>query len=271
MPSNDSRRPAPAGPDSWCSLSHYTSARIALGRSGGSLRTVSQLDFRLAHARARDAVNAAFDANGIIRQLRHDGLPTEWLTTAVPNRETYLLRPDLGRRLADVSRTWLRNAANAWGRRDLAILVSDGLAARAAENHAAATIVPLVRQLESEGWSIFPIFVVPLARVKLQDDVGEVVGARHTILFLGERPGLGSPDSLGAYFTYRPRQSCTDADRNCVSNIRAEGLPPIQAARKLALLLKKSARLELSGVRLKDDEPAEIESPASAPPMLVEG
>jgi ethanolamine ammonia-lyase small subunit len=247
------RAPAdPAGRDPWLALAGFTSARVALGRAGGSLRTSSLLDFRLAHARARDAVHAVFDAGRFDRELREHGLESCRLATAASDRRTYLLRPDLGRRLDDASRRRLGELASEWGPRDLAILVSDGLAAQAAERHAVGTIVPLVAELLKAGWSLFPIMVVPYARVKLQDEVGLLLGTRHALMLLGERPGLGSPDSLGAYFTYRPQASRTDADRNCVSNIRLEGLPPAAAARKLAQLLIESARRSLSGVELKD-------------------
>jgi ethanolamine ammonia-lyase small subunit len=242
------------GPDSdaWTSLRRFTAARIALGRAGGSLRTAAQLDFRLSHARARDAVQAAFDVTALAAQLHAAALDVEPLTTAAPDRATYLVRPDLGRQLAATSREQLRTAAARWGPRDLAIIVSDGLAAQAAERHASATIVPLVAMLTAAGWSIFPLFIAPLARVKLQDEIGELLSARHTLMLLGERPGLGAPDSLGAYFTFDPHADRTDADRNCVSNIRIEGLPPLAAARRLAQLLLESARRRVSGVALKD-------------------
>jgi ethanolamine ammonia-lyase small subunit len=184
--------------------------------------------------------------------LQRAGVETFRLATAAENRHAFLLRPDLGRRLSDASRRLLQDNGPGWGPRDLAILVSDGLSALAAECQAAATLAVLLPLLRSVRWSLFPVFVVPFARVKLQDDVGEILGARHTLMLLGERPGLASTDSLGAYLTYRPRSGSTDADRNCVSNIRPEGLPPAVAARKLAHLLLESARLGVSGVALKD-------------------
>lgn len=238
--------------DPWHRLRTYTSARIALGRTGGSQRTASVLDFRLSHARARDAVRSKFDSDALEQSLREQGIFTSRLSTAAADRSTYLLRPDLGRKLDSAARKQLFAQAPSWGQRDLAIIVSDGLAAQAAEQHATATICPLVQKLVASGWSLFPVFIVPFARVKLQDEIGELLGARHTLMLLGERPGLGSPDSLGAYFTHLPRAGCTDADRNCVSNIRPEGLPPAEAAEKLAWLLHESARLGLSGVALKD-------------------
>jgi len=242
-----------SGSDPWLALNRFTAARIALGRAGGSLRTVTQLDFRLAHARARDAVHTRFNIDSLERGLHDQGLTTERIATAAPDRATYLVRPDLGRCLSNTSRADLKTFAARNRPRDLVIMVSDGLSAQAAERHGVATVAPLVALLESAGWTIHPILLVALARVKLQDEVGELLGARHTLMLLGERPGLGAADSLGAYFTFQPRAVCTDADRNCISNIRTEGLPPADAARKLAQLLIESSRRGVSGVALKDD------------------
>ena len=246
--------------DPWLGLRRFTSARIALGRAGGSQRTETVLDFRLAHARARDAVLAPFDPAAVSAPLASAGLAAETLATAAPDRRAYLLRPDLGRQLDEASRAKLAALASAPGFRapDLVIIVSDGLAAQAAERHAAAVILALVAELRSAGWRVAPIFVAPLARVKLQDQIGAALGARFSLMLLGERPGLGAPDSLGAYLTARPDAERTDADRNCVSNIRPEGLPPAQAAAKLAWLLRESDRTGLSGLALKDDQPSAL-------------
>lgn len=253
------------GRDPWFALSACTSARVALGRAGGSLRTEALLDFRLSHARARDAVQSAFDADSLERDLKAHGLSVFRLATAAVDRRAFLLRPDLGRKLDDAAGRRLQSTAVTWGSRDLAIIVSDGLAAQAAARHAVATIVPLAEQLQQAGWTLFPILVAPLGRVKLQDEIGALLGARHTLMLLGERPGLGSPDSLGAYFTFEPRADRTDADRNCISNIRPEGLPPAAAARKLALLLCESARRGLSGVALKDTARPTLPATVAAP------
>ncbi len=249
--------PAPSA-DPWIDLRRFTAARIALGRSGGSQRTQTVLDFRLAHARARDAVQAPFDPASVIAPLVAAGLASESLATAAPDRRAYLLRPDLGRRLDEASREKLSALARTQGfsSPDLVLIVSDGLAAQAAERHAAAVILPLVAALRAAGWRIAPVLIAPFARVKLQDEIGALLGARFSLMLLGERPGLGTPDSLGAYFTARPAPDRTDADRNCVSNIRPEGLPPARAAATLARLLAESARTGLGGVRLKDTGPA---------------
>lgn len=261
-PTLDARRTTLGAPDPWASLRAFTAARIALGRTGGSPRTATLLDFRLAHAQARDAVYAPFDAARLAGELTASlgeaGLasafpapPCRLLATPVADRTTYLARPDFGRQLSDASREELK-ALSHCGRRDLAIIVSDGLSALAAHRHAVATVAHLTARLAATGWTFYPLFVVPFGRVKLQDEIGELLGARHTLMLLGERPGLDSSDSLGAYFTHSPRAACRDADRNCVSNIRPEGLPPADAAAKLAFLLELSARMGTSGVALKD-------------------
>lgn len=256
MLSAESSQPpdAPVIVDPWTQLRRFTSARIALGRTGGSLPTTAVLDFRLAHARARDAVQSVFDATKVVAPLQAAGMTTELLASAATDRHTYLLRPDLGRQLATESRARLAALAPQLGPLDLVLIVSDGLAAAAAERHAASTLLPLITELAAAGWRLSPVFVVPCARVKLQDEIGAALGARFALMLLGERPGLGVPDSLGAYFTATPTPERTDADRNCLSNIRPEGLPPPLAAAKLAWLLRESARTGRYGVALKDTQ-----------------
>ena len=244
------------GQEPWVGLRRFTPARIALGRTGGSQRMTTVLDFRLSHARARDAVMTPFDIDGVRTRLEHAGFATQRIATGVADKKTYLVRPDLGRQLDVSSRTQITSLASDWGQRDLVIIISDGLAAQAAERHAEETVTRLAGLLVGAGWTLYPILLAPFGRVKLQDEVGELLGARHSLILLGERPGLGMPDSLGAYLTHRPCAACTDANRNCVSNIRPEGLPPAEAARKIAHLLIESARLGLSGVALKDTQAA---------------
>jgi ethanolamine ammonia-lyase small subunit len=244
--------PERGGRDAWLALNAHTAARIALGRAGASLRTESLLEVRVAHAAARDAVHAPFDVAALAEGFRQRGIETEVLATGTGDQETYITRPDLGRRLDSASAARLREKSILWGPRNLAILVSGGLSATAAASHAVETVAELERILGAAGWTMFPVFLVPFARVKLQDEVGEILGARHSVLLLGERPGLSAHDSLGAYLTFEPRSVRSDADRNCVSNIRGAGLPPQAAARKLAHLLAESRRLGLSGTRLRD-------------------
>jgi ethanolamine ammonia-lyase small subunit len=249
--SNTMQRGA-SGADAWAALRQFTSARIALGRAGASWRTRTLLEFRMSHAQARDAVGKEFDADLVEEQLRAAGMETVRLATEAKSRAEFLRRPDLGRRLSGASRQLLTEKRTLWAERHLAVMVSDGLSSLAAETQAAPTLAKLLPLLKVAGWTISPVFVVPFARVKLQDEIGELLGARHALALLGERPGLGSPDSLGAYFTYQPGAQRTDADRNCVSNIRRQGLPPEQAAIKLAQLLQKSEKQRCGGVHLKE-------------------
>ncbi|MDR1729019.1 MAG: ethanolamine ammonia-lyase subunit EutC [Acidobacteriota bacterium] len=240
--------------DAWEALRRFTDARIALGRAGGSLRTEALLDFRLAHAEARDAVYTSFDPDALVKELAAAKIRSVRLTSAATNKADYLANPALGRTLSDASRKALSAMRYSAAPPDLCIIVSDGLSARAAQLHAVETVVPLTRKLADVGWSLAPVFVVPFARVKIQDEVGERLRARITLMFLGERPGLDSPDSLGAYFTYSPNSRSTDADRNCVSNIRHAGLAPTAAAGVLFRMLVLSRRLSASGVAVKDTE-----------------
>jgi len=173
--------------------------------------------------------------------------------TGATDRSTYLARPDLGRRFTEASRRDLADRAANWGVCDLAVIVSDGLSAPAAERHAAPTLQPLFARLTGAGWRVAPVLVVPFARVKLQDELGPLLRCRLSLVLLGERPGLGAPDSLGAYLTFAPGPGRTDADRNCVSNIRPEGLPPAAAAERLAGLLLAASRLGCTGTGLKED------------------
>jgi ethanolamine ammonia-lyase small subunit len=246
-------------PDSWTALARFTGARIALGRAGGSWRTKTLLDFNLAHAQARDAVGKPLDADSVENQIRAAGFETARLSTQADSHRIFLKRPDRGRNLSDSARDLLAKNLD-WKNRNLAVIVSDGLSALAAERHAAAVLAGLLPPLLRAGWTICPVFIVPFARVKLQDEVGALLGARQTLMLLGERPGLGSPDSLGAYLTYQPGAEKTDADRNCVSNIRPQGLPPAEAALKLAQLLTQSVAQERSGIGLKEP-PAALKAP----------
>lgn len=217
--------------DSWTGLRELTAARIALGRAGHSLPTHQLLAFQLAHARARDAVH----------QPLRDWVPT--LHSAARDRAEYLRRPDLGRRLSAESARKVER-----GHCDAVIIVADGLSATAADRHARAVIDALLPLLE--GWRIAPLCVVAQARVAVSDQIGQRIGAALALILIGERPGLSSPDSLGAYLTWSPRIGRTDAERNCVSNIRPEGLAPALAARRIAALMHAARDRRLTGVKL---------------------
>jgi len=203
------------------------------------------LAFQLAHARARDAVQTALDLEKLGASLPS---PCLFVQSAAPDREQYLQKPDLGRRLAD--RTSLPQGAF-----DLAIVVADGLSATAVHRHAPALVEAIIRQLK--GWSIAPVVIAKLARVALGDEIGQALGARLVLMLIGERPGLSAPDSLGAYLTWSPRPGRRDSERNCVSNIRSpDGLSAEQGAQTIVWLLSEAARLQFTGVELKDRKPA---------------
>jgi ethanolamine ammonia-lyase small subunit len=247
---------SPITENPWQALRALTPARIALGRAGGSLPTREVLDFQLAHARARDAVHLPFDAPAIEAALHAQGLPTLQVQSAAGERSVYLQRPDLGRRLAPTARQLLERhtaAQPAGARYDAAFVVADGLSALAVHSHAVAVLTRVVATLSAEGWAIAPVVVARQGRVALGDEVGELLGAEQVAILIGERPGLSAADSLGIYLTYGPRVGRADSERNCISNVRPEGLSYDAAAFKLAYLMREARRLKLSGVDLKDD------------------
>ena len=234
----------------WTRLRSFTNARLALGRAGDSLPTNEVLEFALAHARARDAVHNALDASALEGELAAAGFDFVTVESAVRDRAEYLRRPDLGRRLSDQSRSRIvkrieREAPAA------AFIIADGLSAIAPARHA----VPVLREITAklEGWRIAPVIIATHARVALGDAIGELLNAEMSVVLIGERPGLSSPDSLGVYLTYKPRIGCTDAERNCVSNVRPEGLSYDAAAHKLHHLMLAARRVGQSGIALKDE------------------
>ena len=238
----------------WLNLRSLTPARIALGRTGTSLPTSAQLDFQFAHAQARDAVHLAFDHQGIRAQLTERGHESLLLHSAASDRNSYLQRPDLGRRLDDASAQVLQDYAAAHpGGVDLAIVVADGLSALAVHRHTLPFLARLEEQIAADGWSVSPIVLVEQGRVAVADEVAQRLGAKMSVILIGERPGLSSPDSLGLYFTYAPKVGLTDAYRNCISNVRLEGLSYGMAAHRLIYLMREACRRQLSGVNLKDE------------------
>lgn len=241
-----------ATPDPWRELRALTPARIALGRAGASLPTKAHLDFQLAHARARDAVHDALDTTAVVEALGQAGIESLLVRSAAGARDRYLQRPDLGRRLDPGSRAGLEQKFSGAGPVDAAFVLGDGLSARAVQRHAAALLARLWPRLAAEGWSLAPAVLAEQARVALGDEIGTLLHARLVVVLIGERPGLSSPDSLGAYLTWDPRPGRTDADRNCVSNIRPEGLTYDSASDKLHYLMSQARRRRLSGVGLKD-------------------
>lgn len=250
----------------WLELRRLTPARIALGRTGTSLPTRAQLDFQFAHAQARDAVHLPFDHAGLSAQLSERGRESLLLHSAATDRNSYLQRPDLGRKLSDASAQTLRDyAAARSGGVDLAIVVADGLSALAVHRHTLPFLTRLEEQMSADGWSVAPVVLVEQGRVAIGDEIGQLLGAKMVVMLIGERPGLSSPDSLGLYFTYNPKVGLTDAYRNCISNVRLEGLSYGMAAHRLLYLMREACRRQLSGVNLKDEAQVQtLESDAGA-------
>ena len=247
----------------WRRLRQFTAARIGLGRSGISLPTKEMLEFQLAHAQARDAVHTPLDFSVLTQQLEtlaeqypllNEEPPLKLHSEAV-DRMTYLQRPDLGRRLDEASRVLLQQEQQTPEQPfDLALVIADGLSATAIAHNAVPFIQALCEELnaDKQEWTLAPITLVEQARVAVGDDVGELLNAKTVLVLIGERPGLSSPDSLGLYLTWAPVRGLTDARRNCISNVRPEGLNFSEAAHKAGYLLRESRRLQLSGVQLKD-------------------
>lgn len=242
-----SQRPRP---DVWADLRRLTAARIGLARSGASLATAPLLAFQLAHARARDAVHAALDEDRLAGDLAPFGLPALRVATLVADRQSYLLRPDLGRRLTPASDAALRSKA---GDFDVAVAVIDGLSPQAVQAHAAPVLAHVLAALKTEAWRIAPLTIVRHGRVAAGDAIANALRAACVCVLIGERPGLSAPDSMGAYLTWQPGPATTDAERNCISNIRPDGIGYAEAATKIVHLLHAMRARKLSGVALKDD------------------
>ena len=244
---------APPAADPWSPLRSLTSARIGLGRSGAALPTGPMLALRLAHARARDAVHDALDADALAAAAAGLAPAVLAVGSAAPDRRAYLLRPDLGRRLGPEGAAALARHRGAY---DLAPVIADGLSARAVQHHALPVLAAVLGTLSAQGWSVAPLVLVRQGRVAIGDAVAGALGAASVLVLIGERPGLSAADSMGAYLTWRPGPATTDAERNCVSNIRPEGLPYATAAAQIVSLLAQMRAGGFSGVRLKAEAPA---------------
>ena len=253
---------ASAQSDPWQALRGFTAARIALGRTGISVPTAHHLDFQLAHARARDAVHHALDFSRFQASVAQRGWEGLELRSAAGDRRTYLQRPDLGRCLDAASRQILEERAlSRPAEYDVVFVVADGLSAQAIEKNALPLLDALQPFVRRERWRVAPVVTVEQGRVAVGDEVGQLLGARMVVVLIGERPGLSSPDSLGIYLTYQPRIGTADAARNCISNVRAEGMSTSDAAAKLAYLMSGALTRGLTGVLLKDElaEPSSLE------------
>ncbi|MBT2299115.1 ethanolamine ammonia-lyase subunit EutC [Variovorax paradoxus] len=237
-------------PSPWRDWRQATPARVALGRAGAGMPTDEVLRFGWAHAMARDAIHAALDVPALEASLRAQGWEVAQVRSRAPDRTSYLRRPDLGRQLDADDAQALRAATVAPS--DICIVIGDGLSSLAVARHAAPLLAALKPHLPPELRPA-PIVIATQARVALADEVGELFDARLSVMLIGERPGLSSPDSLGIYVTHTPRRGRHDAERNCISNVRPEGLPFEAAAFKLAWLMREALKRGLTGVALKDE------------------
>jgi ethanolamine ammonia-lyase small subunit len=238
-------------PDPWSSLKSFTSARIALGRTGTAIPLKEVLSFKLAHAYARDAVYSRLDTLSLQEQLQPFHLPILLLHSKAADRHEYLQRPDKGRQLDPTTNP--NSTYTAEKPVDVTFILADGLSATAINVHAVPLLQSLIPLFKSSGISIGPLCLVEQGRVAIGDEIGALLNTKLTIVLIGERPGLSAADSMGAYITFNPRPGTTDESRNCISNIRHEGLSYETAANKIFYLTQEALKLKLSGVNLKDN------------------
>lgn len=261
--------PNPTVANPWTHLAALTPARIALGRSGISIPTRASLAFNAAHAAARNAVHQKLDTAALISELQCMSVAILAVRSAAATREIYLQRPDLGRTL-DAASARIVDAARSRPA-DVAFVVADGLSALAIERNAPALLTRMYELANRNGWRLAPLVVAEQARVALGDEIGERLGAKIVVVLIGERPGLSSPDSLGVYLTFDPHVGRSDAERNCISNVRHEGLSAEAATHKLAYLIGEALACGYSGVALKDrSDSVSIEAGSGNSNFLIE-
>jgi ethanolamine ammonia-lyase small subunit len=238
-------------------LKAFTDARIGIGRTGTSIPLKQSLEFKLAHAHARDAVYSSLDLNTLGNELSSFNLSLVDLQSKAADRAQYLQRPDLGRQLSYSSSEDLCNQINGF---DIVICIADGLSALAIHKNIYDMLVLLIPRLQLANYSIAPLCLIKQGRVAIADGIGETLGAKLSVIFIGERPGLSAVDSMSAYLTYQPKSGLTDDSRNCISNIRQGGLSISNAVDKLFYLIQESLKKKISGVGLKDNESLKVEA-----------
>ncbi len=236
----------------WITLKQFTSARIALGKTGTAIPLKECLNLKLAHAQAKDAVYSVLDTHYLLQQSHELQIPAYAVHSNADNRDIYLQRPDLGRRLNTASVEVLSNLS--LQPTDIVIVIADGLSALAINKYAIALTSLLFQELKKTSYTVAPIIISEQARVALADEIGQLLKARLSVILIGERPGLSAFDSMGAYITYAPNIGNTDESRNCISNIREGGYAPAQASAKIIHLISTALALQLTGIALKDNE-----------------
>jgi len=238
----------------WAFLRQFTSARIALGKTGVSIPLQECLRLKQAHAQAKDAVYSAVDKKLLLQTLTNKQIPVQLVHSKAANRDIYLQRPDLGRSLSELSVEVLSQyAASA----DIVIVIADGLSAVAVNKQAAPVTMLIIKEAKQAGFSVAPVVIAEQGRVAIADEIGELLKAKLSIILIGERPGLTSSESMGAYITYQPKTGTTDERRNCISNIKDEGLTPTVAAVKIMQMVKAAFAMQLTGVVLKESSNAD--------------
>jgi ethanolamine ammonia-lyase small subunit len=239
-------------PDAWQFLQNYTPARIARGRTGHSIPTNELLKFQADHAQARDAVYSELDSINLSKSIKKvSDLQVFNIKSEINNRSQYLQRPDLGRTLSQESREELINLNNSES--DICFVIADGLSAEAVNQNALPILENLISKLTTFNWKVAPICIVQQGRVAIADEIGFLLKSEIVVILIGERPGLTSPNSMGAYITFHPYVGMTDESRNCVSNIRPEGMDFQMATDKVLYLLTEMKSKKLSGINLKDE------------------
>jgi ethanolamine ammonia-lyase small subunit len=236
--------------DPLISLKEFTAARIAIGRVGTSIPLKQSLEFKLAHAHARDVVYSTLDTEGLSDMLKIFDLPILQLHSKALDRQQYLKRPDFGRQLNEGSTALLKDYRTG---ADIAFVIADGLSAAAVNEHVFNLLELLIPMLLTAKLTIAPLCLVEQGRVAIGDDITYSLNAKLSVLLIGERPGLSSADSMGAYLTYNPKPGLTDEARNCISNIRPQGLANKHAADKIFYLISEAFKRKLTGVKLKDN------------------
>ena len=275
--------------NSWHVLREYTAARIGLGRAGISVPTKHLLDFQLAHAQAQDAVHLPLNIEQLSNDitLENSALKIINVHSKVIDRAHYLQRPDLGRRLNDESiKTLTEHAAAINQSYDVAIVVVDGLASYAVQKNSPPFLTQLIQRLASQNlmplpvetykqpdYRLAPLVVVEQGRVAIGDEVAQLLNAKSVLVLIGERPGLSSPDSLGLYLTWAPKVGLTDESRNCISNVRPQGLVYSDAVDKIFYLLSEAHKRKLTGINLKENagEGLHIQTPHNSAPLQQDG
>lgn len=228
-------------------LKTQTNARIGLGNVGGALPTQQILSLKLDHARAKDAVFSPLETEKLINDLSIFNLPLFCLKSKAENKIEYLKRPDLGRKL-DTSSVEILKKSNE--KPDIVLVITDGLSAEAV-NSQVIEVLRMIIPAEFTKKHKLALVLVENGRVAIADEIGELLKAKFSAIFIGERPGLSSPKSMGIYTTFQPKIGLTDESRNCISNIHKDGLSISQSAQILNYFMEESFRNSYSGFNLK--------------------